>query len=87
MLSICLMFTGFAVYAGEKTISFVPGITLLPNGGTMLMDGGEEDYEAAFADATMELGQTFGEVLELDRIISLSKEGEVFAGWMLYDVF
>lgn len=86
-MALCLVFSAICGYAEEMPES--TSITLIPDGGIMMVDGGEEGtHEAALMAATIEAGQTFGEALELDSILSLSRgEDEVFAGWMVYDVF
>lgn len=87
VLALCLLVTVAAVYA-EETMHTVPSVTLLSNGGSILMDGGDEDdYEMSFSAVAMEPGQAFGETLGLDRIIAMSKDGKMFVGWTLYDVF
>lgn len=80
VISICLMFTAFTAFAEADA----PCITLYANGGTLVMDGDAE--ETTHITASMEPGQTFGEVLELDRILSVNKENEEFVGWTVYDV-
>lgn len=86
-LFLCLLVTAFSACAEEGTNHSLPGITLVSNGGSILMDGGEEeDSPVTHCSASLEPGQAFGEALEMDRIIALSKDGVVFAGWTLYDV-
>ena len=69
----------------ESEMIFVPSITMLSGEGTMVFSSEEEQYEASFSVATVEPGQTFGEVLDLNRLVSLTAEGKVFAGWMVYE--
>ena len=73
----------FAPYEDE-TIA-LPSITLLCGEGNMLVTGEEEQYEANWSVATIEPGQTFGEVLELDTREIIAPEGKVFAGWTILD--
>ncbi|MBQ8313766.1 MAG: DUF1311 domain-containing protein [Clostridia bacterium] len=73
----------FAPYEEETVV--MPSVTLISGEGTMLINGEEEQYETNWSVATVEPGQTFGEVLELDRIASMTAEGKVFAGWMVYE--
>ena len=69
----------------EEEMIVMPSITLLSGEGTMIFSSEEEQYEASFSVATVEPGQIFGKVLDLDRIVSLTAEGKVFAGWMVYE--
>ena len=73
----------FAPYEDE-TIA-LPSITLLCGEGNMLVTGEEEQYEANWSVATIEPGQTFGEVLALDTREIIAPEGKVFAGWTILD--
>lgn len=73
----------FAPYEDE-TIA-LPSITLLCGEGNMLVTGEEEQYEANWSVATIEPGQTIGEVLELDTREIIAPEGKVFAGWTILD--
>ena len=68
----------------EETI-VLPSITLLSGEGTMLLSGEEEQYEANWSVATVEPGQTFGEVLELDAMEIVAPEGKIFVGWTVYE--
>ena len=68
----------------EETI-VVPSITLLSGEGTLLFSGEEEQYEANWSVATVEPGQTFGEVLELDTMDVAAPEGKLFVGWTVYE--
>lgn len=68
----------------EETI-VLPSITLLSGEGTMLFSGEEEQYEANWSVATVEPGQTFGEVLELDAMEIVAPEGKIFVGWTVYE--
>ena len=61
------------------------GITLLCGEGAMLVNGEEGQYETSRSIATVEPGQTFGEVLELDTVAAITAEGKVFAGWTVYE--
>lgn len=72
----------FAPYEEETIV--MPSITLLSGDGTLLIEGEEETYEAAWRVATVEPGQTFGEALELDSITVLA-DGKTFAGWTVYE--
>ncbi|MBE5781790.1 MAG: DUF1311 domain-containing protein [Clostridiales bacterium] len=72
----------FAPY--EETVVF-PSITLLSGDGTILINGEEEQSEIAWRVVTPEPGQTFGEVLELDKIAAVTAEGKLFAGWTVYE--
>lgn len=69
----------------EETIR-IPSVTLYSGEGVLLMDGEEEDYESGLNVASVEPGQTVGEALELDRLLSVSCDGAEFAGWTVYDV-
>lgn len=73
----------FAPY--EEVTIVMPSITLLCGEGNMLINGEEEQYEANWSVATVEPGQTFGEVLGLDGIAAITAEGKVFAGWTVYE--
>jgi len=76
----------FAADAGEDFAVVLPAATLLANGGAILVDGEEEDYEIGMSAGTAEPGQLLGEVLELDRVLSVTREGHTFAGWAVYEV-
>ena len=69
----------------EEEMIIMPSITLLSGEGTMIFSSEEEQYEASFSVATVESGQTFGEVLDLESIAALTAEGKVFAGWTVYE--
>ncbi len=73
----------FAPYEEETIV--MPSITLLCGEGSMLVTGEEEQYEANWSVATIEPGQTFGEVLELDTRELAAPEGKVFASWTVLD--
>lgn len=73
----------FAPY--EEEVIVLPSITLLSGEGSMMINGEEEQYEANWSVATIEPGQTFGEVLELDTRELIAPEGKVFAGWTVLD--
>ncbi len=60
----------FTPYAEETIV--MPSITLL---------SGEGNWSVA----TVEPGQTFGEVLELDAMDVVAPEGKIFVGWMVYE--
>lgn len=60
----------FAPYEEETIV--MPSITLL---------SGEGNWSVA----TVEPGQTFGEVLELDAMDVVAPEGKIFVGWMVYE--
>lgn len=65
---------------------YMPSVTLYANGGMFLHDGEEEDYEYDISASTVEPGQSVAEVVELDKIISITREGYEFDGWTVYDV-
>ena len=73
----------FAPYEEEAVA--LPSITLLCGDGSMLVTGEEEQYEANWSVATIEPGQAFGEVLELDIREFVAPEGKMFAGWTVLD--
>lgn len=76
-------------YPASETIEevfYMASATLFSNEGTMLMHSEEEDYEAGVSVGTTEPGLTIGEVLELDNLLSVTREGYEFAGWTVYDV-
>jgi len=75
-------------FADEEEEAFIvmPSVTLYANGGAMLMHSEEEDYESGLSVATAEAGQPLGEVLELDNLLSVTREGYTFDGWMVYEV-
>ena len=73
----------FAPYEEETVV--MPSVTLFSGEGTILMQGEEEQYEITMSVATVEPGQTFGEVLALDTIASMTAEGKMFVGWMVYE--
>ena len=60
----------FAPYEEETIV--MPSITLL---------SGEGNWSVA----TVEPGQTFGEVLELDAMDVVAPEGKIFVGWTVYE--
>lgn len=64
----------------------VPSITLFANGGVMRIDSEEGPYEATLSVAMAEEGLSFGEVLDLGRLLSVTMEGKTFTGWTVYDV-
>lgn len=64
----------------------IPSASLYSDGGVFTFRSEEGTYEASISAATMEPGQTFGEVLEMDDIISITKDGAEFVGWMVYEV-
>ena len=57
-------------YEDSGEYIYVPAITLFANGGEMLYHGEDEDYGASVSVSTIELGQTFDEVLDTDSILS-----------------
>lgn len=69
----------------EEEMIVLPSITLLCGEGNMIVTGEEEQYEANWSVATIEPGQAFGEVLELDTRELIAPEGKVFAGWTVLD--
>lgn len=69
----------------EETI-IMSSITMLSGEGVMLMDSEEEDYECVVHIVTVEEGQTFGEALTLEELLSVTLEGKEFTGWTVYDV-
>lgn len=73
-------------YEEEEIVISMASATLYANGGGMLMHSEAGDYESGMNVATTEPGQTLGEVLELDLLLSISREGYEFAGWTIYDV-
>ena len=68
----------------EEEMTVLPSITLLCGEGNMLISGEEEQYEVNWRVVTVEAGQTFGEVLELDAGEFIAPEGKVLAGWAVY---
>ena len=73
----------YAPYEAETIV--MSSITLLTGEGVMVKNSEEGPYEAAMSVATVEPGQTFGEVLELDAIAAMNAEGKLFAGWTVYE--
>lgn len=69
----------------EETIT-LPSITMLSGDGVMLMHSKEEDYECTMHIVTVEEGQTFGEALALEDLLSVTLDGKEFTGWTVYDV-
>lgn len=69
----------------EEEAIALPSITLMCGEGSMLVTGEEGQYEANWSVATVEPGQAFGEVLELDTRELAAPEGKVFAGWTVLD--
>ena len=73
-------------YEMDAIAAVVIGGTSMSGGeGSMLVNGEEEQYEANWSVATVEPGQTFGEVLELDTIAAVTAEGKIFVGWTVYE--
>ena len=72
--------------SGEEFVVYMPSATLLANRGGILIDSEDEDYEIDMNVGTAEPGQTLGEVLELHRVLAVTKEGYTFAGWNVYEV-
>lgn len=73
----------YAPYETETV--FLPSVTLMAGEGVMQMNSEEGPYEFTMSAATVEPGLTFGEVLELDSLVSVTAEGKVFAGWTVYE--
>ena len=72
---------------GEESVEVrIPAVTVYANEGAILMHSEEEDYEISMDVGTFEPGQKVSEVLELDRIVSVAREGYEFDGWTVYDV-
>ena len=69
----------------DTEVIYMAAATLFSNEGVMLMHGAEENYEAAVSVGTTEPGLTVGEVLDLDNLLSVTREGYEFAGWTVYN--
>lgn len=65
---------------------YFQSITLAANQGGILMHSEDEDFEIGMDVGTCEPGQRVDEVLELDRILAVTREGYEFAGWTVYSV-
>jgi len=76
----------FAEDAGEEIVIRIPAATLYANEGVMLLHGEEENYESSMHVAAMDAGQTLEDVLELNQLLSITRDGYTFAGWMVYEV-
>lgn len=73
-------------YSEETEYIVIPSATLYSDDGMFTFQGEDETYESTLSVATLEPGLTLGEILELDSIVSITKDGAEFAGWMVYEV-
>lgn len=70
----------------EEEVFYMTAATLYANEGAMLMHSEEEDYESSMNVATVEPGQLVYDALEMENLLSITREGYEFAGWTVYDV-
>lgn len=71
----------------EEEVIVLPSISMFSGEGVMLMHGEDEDYECTMRIVTVEEGQTFGEALMLEELLSVTLEGKELIGWTVYDVY